>query len=137
MKSITIILLATLASACAKKTSTFSRVVTRDSTATVTLPARSTSIISDPCDSMGLRPFEITQVVGRDTLKLIGYRDRIVTEYITPGDTSTKLSLTDKSESVKTIPKTVTPKWAWLSFGINCGVLLGMLLYFLIRKNRR
>ena len=114
-----LLLLALLATSCAKKTSTFESISTRDSSATVTLPTRSTSIITQPCDSLGLRPFEMFQVVGRDTLRIIGYRDRIVTEYITIGDTSTQTAKTDttKSATVKTIE--VVPKWAWWLLAIN------------------
>ena len=119
-----------LATSCAKKTSTFESVSTRDSSATVTLPTRSTSIITQPCDSLGLRPFEVFQVVGRDTLRIIGYRDRIVTEYITTGDTSTQTAKTDttKSETVKTIE--VVPKWAWWMLAINAA----QVAWFLLRK---
>lgn len=125
-----LILAALLATSCAKKTSTFESVSTRDSSATVTLPTRSTSIITQPCDSLGLRPFEIFQVVGRDTLRIIGYRDRIVTEYITTGDTLTQTELTEttKSETVRTVE--VVPKWAWWLLAINAV----QVAWFLLRK---
>lgn len=114
-----LIITALLATSCAKKTSTFEQTSSRDSSATVTLPTRSTSIITQPCDSLGLRPFEVFQVVGRDTLRIIGYRDRIVTEYITTGDTSTQTATTDttKSASVKTIK--FVPKWAYWLLALN------------------
>ena len=114
-----IILLALFATSCAKKTSTFEQTSTRDSSATVTLPTRSTSIITQPCDSLGLRPFELFQVVGRDTLRIIGYRDRIVTEYIHLGDTSTQTETTEvtQSETVRTVQ--VVPKWAWWLLLLN------------------
>jgi hypothetical protein len=125
-----LIITALLATSCAKKTSTFEQVSTRDSSATVTLPTRSTSIITQPCDSLGLRPFEVFQVVGRDTLRIIGYRDRIVTEYITTGDTSIKSAKTEttKSATVKTIE--VVPKWAWWMLAINAV----QVAWFLLRK---
>jgi hypothetical protein len=72
----------------------------------------------------------VFQVVGRDTLRIIGYRDRIVTEYITTGDTSTQTAKTDttKSETVKTIE--VVPKWAWWMLAINAA----QVAWFLLRK---
>jgi hypothetical protein len=125
-----LLLIALLATSCAKKTSTFEQTSTRDSSATVTLPTRSTSIITQPCDSLGLRPFEVFQVVGRDTLRIIGYRDRIVTEYITTGDTSTQTAATEvtKSETVRTVE--VVPKWAWWLLAINAV----QVAWFLLRK---
>ena len=125
-----LILIALLATSCAKKTSTFEQVSTRDSSATVTLPTRSTSIITQPCDSLGLRPFEVFQVVGRDTLRIIGYRDRIVTEYITTGDTSSKSAATEvtQSETVRTVQ--VVPKWAWWLLAINAA----QVAWWLLRK---
>ena len=125
-----LLLIALLATSCAKKTSTFESASTRDSSATVTLPTRSTSIITQPCDSLGLRPFEINQVVGRDTLRLVGYRDRIVTEYITTGDTSIKSAKTDttKSATVRTVE--VVPKWAWWLLALNAA----QVAWFLLRK---
>ena len=125
-----LLLLALLATSCAKKTSTFESISTRDSSATVTLPTRSTSIITQPCDSLGLRPFEMFQVVGRDTLRIIGYRDRIVTEYITTGDTATQTAKTEttKSEAVRTVQ--VVPKWAWWLLAINAA----QMAWWLLRK---
>jgi hypothetical protein len=72
----------------------------------------------------------VFQVVGRDTLRIIGHRDRIVTEYITIGDTSTQTAKTEttKSATVKTIE--VVPKWAWWLLAMN----LLQLAWWLLRK---
>jgi hypothetical protein len=72
----------------------------------------------------------VFQVVGRDTLRIIGYRDRIVTEYITTGDTSTQTELTNttKSATVRTVQ--VVPKWAWWLLAINAA----QVAWWLLRK---
>lgn len=126
-----LILLALFATSCAKKTSTFEQTSTRDSSATVTLPTRSTSIITQPCDSLGLRPFEVFQVVGRDTLRIIGYRDRIVTEYITLSDTSSNTLTKQIEKSTETMTIQVVPKWAWWLLLLNAFQVAWFLL-----KNR-
>lgn len=114
-----IIIIALFATSCSKKTSTMQTTSTRDSSATVTLPTRSTSIITQPCDSLGLRPFELFQVVGRDTLRIIGYRDRIVTEYIHLGDTSSNTLTKQTKKSNETLTIQVVPKWAWWLLLLN------------------
>lgn len=101
---------------CNRKATTEITTSTRDSIATVTLPTRSTSIISEPCDSNGMpRKWEVEYTIANTKVNVKSDEKGISVTADSKGDTSSKVSKseTSKSESVKTIYKTSQFDW-WL-----------------------
>ena len=127
----TIILLALLATSCAKKTSTFESTSTRDSTATVTLPTRSTSIIAQPCDSNGMpRKWEISQSVGRGMITVKSDEKGISVMAESPGDTATNVNKSQSKKEVITKIVTKYPDLFWVLVVINAV----QIAWYLLRK---